>query len=176
MLGIYRLYHVPVCYCPKATHSPAALCVFGCLPASQGLRLWSESRLSSGQALVALPGLYSPRMPGGLSCLSQCTFQQAKSSSKVSSTPAAEGDCLCVGHKWLPPAAWPCFAVSVCGGGGARVACCLGEDTSSARAAVSLKGLWAGLRGADQASWTFSSGDTASTFICSRLAAGLVRM
>lgn len=37
-LKMYRL-HVPVCYCPKATHSPAALCVFGNSPASQGFGL-----------------------------------------------------------------------------------------------------------------------------------------
>lgn len=133
-------------------HTP--LLLFASLAACQPPRASGfEVRAGCPRARLLLPGLGFTHPECQEGCpVSQCTFQQAKSSSKVSSTPAAEGDCLCVGHKWLPPAAWPCFAVSVCGGGRARVACCLGEDTSSARAAVSLKGLWAGLRGADQAS------------------------
>lgn len=41
---MYRPCHSPGCCCPKATHSPAALCVFGGSPASQGLRLWCEEQ------------------------------------------------------------------------------------------------------------------------------------
>lgn len=111
MLGIYRLFLVPVCYCPEATHSPAALCIFGSWPASQGLRLWCEEQAVLWQAVVALAWALLSRMPGGMSCLAlyistlpppPLTLRGCHPQRFLTLRSVAEAACLGVGHKWLP--------------------------------------------------------------------------
>lgn len=142
MVGIYRLS--PICYCPEATHSPAApgrLWLPASLPGP--LALMCGSGCPQARLLLLWPGLHSHWVPGGMSCL-QCCCSRGW-------LPCCQPQVVVpsCSAEWLPlhVCRSRVYPQPVTGGGPLRPR----EDTSPARSAVSLKGL-AGSSGADPTS------------------------
>lgn len=107
LLGIYRL-HQPVAIVLRQ-HTPLWLWgVFGRLPASQRLWLWCvvQAVLGPGCCCCGLGFTHT-------GCQEGCPVCNTHFHSR-SDRPAAQGVCLCAGHKWLSPAALrSCVLLSV---------------------------------------------------------------